>query len=113
MVPFGEVVAPKFPKCRGDGKPSPFARPKSLTSKAKPLPFVGMSCALDKARVLESEMETLSCESAIEDDKTIGAANLADRGTILLVEDESFVRTVTSEVLRMQGYRVLEAASAA
>lgn len=36
-----------------------------------------------------------------------------DGQTILFVEDETFVREVTSEVLRSRGYRVLTASSAA
>jgi two-component system, cell cycle sensor histidine kinase and response regulator CckA len=37
----------------------------------------------------------------------------ADAATILFVEDEAFVRDVTSEVLRLAGYRVLTAKNAA
>jgi two-component system, cell cycle sensor histidine kinase and response regulator CckA len=37
----------------------------------------------------------------------------SERETILLVEDESFVREVTCEVLRSAGYRVLAAKDAA
>ncbi len=45
-----------------------------------------------------------------------GAANSTIPGmmeTILLVEDEDFVRDVTSEVLEMAGYHVLQASNAA
>lgn len=38
---------------------------------------------------------------------------LGDRDTILFVEDEGFVREVTTEVLRSAGYRILVAENAA
>jgi DNA-binding response OmpR family regulator len=41
-----------------------------------------------------------------------GAAKGGTAGTILLVEDEGFVREVTSEVLRSAGYHVLTAKNA-
>jgi DNA-binding response OmpR family regulator len=37
----------------------------------------------------------------------------AARGTILLVEDETFVREVTADILESAGYRVLKACNAA
>src|ERR1035441_10058262 len=40
-------------------------------------------------------------------------STLAEAKTILLVEDEAFVREVTCEVLRSAGYRVLAAKNAA
>lgn len=43
----------------------------------------------------------------------LGARNFASAGTILLVEDESFVREVESEILQSAGYRVWTATSAA
>jgi hypothetical protein len=41
-----------------------------------------------------------------------GEAIVALRETILIVEDEDFVRQVTSELLRESGYGVLSAANA-
>ncbi len=43
----------------------------------------------------------------------LAAEELAGRGTILLVEDDAFVRGVTGEVLRAAGYEVLTARNAA
>jgi CheY-like chemotaxis protein len=40
------------------------------------------------------------------------AASLAGAKTILLVEDEAFVRTVTAEALESAGYRIVAAANA-
>ena len=42
-----------------------------------------------------------------------GTALLQAHGTILLVEDEAFVREVTCEILESAGYRVLKARNAA
>jgi DNA-binding NtrC family response regulator len=42
-----------------------------------------------------------------------GANVSRDRGTILLVEDEAFVREVTCEILEAAGYRVLKTRNAA
>lgn len=41
-----------------------------------------------------------------------GAASGRHRNTVLLVEDDAFVRQSTAEVLEMQGYRVLSATTA-
>lgn len=60
------------------------------------------------------EKKTLASSPAISEGKALCAVD-RDRvkvGTILLVEDEDFVREVTCEVLRSCGYRVLTAADA-
>ena len=41
-----------------------------------------------------------------------GEINSASQKTVLLVEDEDFVRNVTREVLELSGYRVIEAIDA-
>jgi DNA-binding NtrC family response regulator len=50
-------------------------------------------------------------------EREVGAAAQGDeratRGTILVVEDEDFVREVTCEVLEFEGFRVMRARSAA
>jgi len=51
-------------------------------------------------------------EEAGEPKNTLGREARAEMGTILLVEDEGFVREVTGEVLRAAGYRVLTAKNA-
>jgi len=58
-----------------------------------------------------AEIQTSAKAGALAELVTIGA--LGGSGpTILLVEDEKFVRDVTSEVLRSAGYRVLAARNA-
>lgn len=61
--------------------------------------------AIDRQAVGASE------ETAVWCDGTVGN-RLAGSETILLVEDENFVREVTGEVLRSAGYRVLSAGNA-
>jgi CheY-like chemotaxis protein len=58
------------------------------------------------ARTVETSEQALACLGT-------NAQPLAAAETILLVEDEAFVREVTSEVLRSAGYRVLMAKDAA
>ena len=53
-------------------------------------------------------------ETTPESDSLVSNAELhRGRGTILLVEDESFLREVTCEILESAGYRVLKARTAA
>jgi CheY-like chemotaxis protein len=53
-------------------------------------------------------------ETIPESDSIVGNTELhRGRGTILLVEDESFHREVTCEILESAGYRVLKAGTAA
>ncbi len=53
-------------------------------------------------------------ETIPESDSIVGNTDLIrGRGTILLVEDESFLREVTCEILESAGYRVLKAGTAA
>jgi two-component system cell cycle sensor histidine kinase/response regulator CckA len=53
-------------------------------------------------------------ETIPESDSIVGNTDLhRSRGTILLVEDERFLREVTCEILESAGYRVLKAGTAA
>ena len=56
----------------------------------------------------------MNAQAETRDERTwqSGAAEGGAVGTILLVEDEGFVREVTSEVLRSAGYNVLTAKNA-
>lgn len=82
---------------------------------SEPATLPGLGLEVVDAEVLIGE--TMNSEAAIS--KTItGAAfaNAADWSgpeTILLVEDEAFVRTATTEVLESAGYRLVVAGSAA
>jgi CheY-like chemotaxis protein len=67
--------------------------------------------------IIADEEKTMSAqtearEEAVGTDNTLSREARAETGTILLVEDEGFVREVTSEVLRGAGYRVLTAKNA-
>jgi len=57
----------------------------------------------------------VSCNQLPEADRMIADVPAMEnpRAVILLVEDEGFVREVTSEVLESAGYRVLKTANAA
>lgn len=57
----------------------------------------------------QSSTETAPEPAAIIDTK----ASLRVRGTILLVEDEQFLRDVTCEILESAGHRVLKTGNAA
>lgn len=64
---------------------------------------------LDSVRAVDNlteKIETAGIERNGSDEIPGGAE------TILLVEDEAFVRTVTAEVLRSAGYRIVAAANA-
>lgn len=47
----------------------------------------------------------------LQPDNTLSADSLCGSETVLLVEDNEMVRKITHEILRLKGYRVLEAAN--
>ena len=57
-------------------------------------------------------MDTQTTETQTASKLFLAAEELSGAETILLVEDEAFVRNVTSEVLRSAGYEVLTAKNA-
>lgn len=62
----------------------------------------------EKVNHVQSSSETLPEPAAITDN----TASRRGRGTILLVEDEQFLREVTCEILESAGYRVLKTRNA-
>lgn len=62
----------------------------------------------EKVNHVQSSTETLPEPAAITDN----TASRRGRGTILLVEDEQFLREVTCEILESAGYRVLKTRNA-
>lgn len=59
----------------------------------------------------QPSLEVIPGSVAIEADN--GIATTRGHGTILLVEDENYLRDVTSDVLESAGYRVLKTRNAA